>query len=174
VPEGAETCEKCGSKMSVRQGRWGSFLACEKYPECKNTKKIRKDKEGKVVLHQDTVLDETCPECQSKLVEKHGRFGKFAACSNYPTCKYIKKETLETPCPKCGKALSKRFSKSRKVFYGCTAYPECDFLSWDKPVAGACEKCGAKYLVEKRSKGEEVRIACGAKGCKGHGKAAAG
>jgi len=172
VPEGAETCEKCGSKMAVRTGKWGPFLACEKYPECKNTKKIRKDKEGKIVLHQDLVLDELCPECKSKLVQKHGRYGKFVACSNYPACKYIKKDLLEVPCPKCGKPLSKRFSKSRKVFYGCTAYPACDFLSWDKPVGGSCDLCGATYLVEKR-RGESVSIACGTKGCKGPVKAAA-
>jgi len=166
VPKGAEVCEKCGHKMAVKQGRFGAFLACENYPACKNTKKIRRGKEGKVVLQKDEVLAEKCPQCQSPLVKKHGRYGAFVACSNYPACKYIKKETIEAPCPKCGKPLTKRFSKNRKVFYGCTGYPKCDFLSWDKPVAGACDICQSPYLVEKR-RGAEVAIACPTKGCKG-------
>jgi DNA topoisomerase-1 len=166
VPKGAEVCEKCGHKMVMKQGRFGAFLACENYPACKNTKKIRRDKEGKAVVHQDELLAEKCPECKSPLVKKHGRYGAFVACSNYPKCKYIKKEALEIPCPKCGKPLAKRFSKSRKVFYGCTGYPACDFLSWDKPVKGSCDICGSPYLVEKR-RGAEATTACPTKGCKG-------
>ncbi len=176
VPEGAETCEKCGHKMVVKQGRFGAFLACENYPACKNTKRIRRDKEGKVVLHKDEVLAEKCPQCHSSLVKKQGRYGAFVACSNYPACKYIKKETIEAPCPKCGKPLSKRFSKNRKIFYGCTGYPKCDFLSWDKPVKGTCDLCRSSYLVEKR-RGAEAVIACPTKGCKGpthHAKTQAG
>ncbi len=171
VPQGSETCEKCGNRMAVKQGRFGAFLACENYPACKNTKKIRRDKEGKVVVHQDEALDEKCPECGAHLLKKHGRYGAFVACSNYPKCKYIKKETLDAPCPKCGKPLAKRFSKSRKVFYGCTAYPACDFVSWDKPVKGACGVCGSAYLVE-RKRGDSVTVSCPTKGCRGPAKAA--
>ena len=69
-------------------------------------------------------------------MKKHGRFGPFVACSNYPKCTYIHRETADVPCPKCGKALAKRFTKRRKVFYGCVGYPKCDFVTWDKPIAG--------------------------------------
>ncbi len=152
VPEEVATCEKCGSKMVVKQGRFGPFLACGNYPACKNTKKLKKDPAGKVVVATDEVLDEKCPQCGSPMVKKSGRYGPFVACSNYPTCKYIKRDTLELPCPKCGQPLVKRFSKRRKAFYGCTAYPKCDFVSWTKPIPGRCPLCDNDYLVEKHKK----------------------
>lgn len=101
---------------------------------------------------------ETCPECGSDLVIRNGRYGKFTACSNYPTCKYIKKEEKETKeladCPKCeGKILEKRTRKG-KFFYGCSNYPKCDFASWYKPTGEKCPKCDS-LLVEKKDK-----IAC--------------
>ncbi len=164
VPEEHKTCEKCGGAMTVRQGRFGPFLACENYPACKTTIKLRRSKEGKVVAAKDEVLDEKCPECGNSLVKKQGRYGPFVACSNYPTCKYIQKETVEVPCPKCGKPLAKRFTKSRKVFYGCTGYPECDFVSWSKPLPGPCPLCGSPYLVERRGRSGASK-ACPAKGC---------
>jgi DNA topoisomerase-1 len=165
VPEGAKTCEKCGSPMAVRQGRYGAFLACERYPECKYTLKIRKDKSGSVVVARDEPLEEKCPECGSNLVKKHGRYGPFVACSNYPTCKYIQKDTVETPCPKCGKPLAKRFTKRRKLFYGCTGYPKCDFISWSKPLPEPCPTCGSPYLIERQTKSGPVK-ACPEKACK--------
>ncbi len=98
---------------------------------------------------------ETCPECGSDLVIRNGRYGKFTACSNYPTCKYIKKEEKETKeladCPKCdGKILEKRTRKG-KFFYGCSNYPKCDFASWYKPTGANCPKCES-LLVEKKDK----------------------
>lgn len=98
---------------------------------------------------------ETCPECGSDLVIRNGRYGKFTACSNYPTCKYIKKEEREVTeladCPKCdGKILEKRTRKG-KFFYGCSNYPKCDYASWYKPTGEKCPKC-ASLLVEKKDK----------------------
>lgn len=165
VPEGAGTCDKCGKSMTVRQGRFGAFLACEDYPTCKGTKKLRRAKDGSLKVAQDLMLDETCPDCGSRLVQKQGRYGPFVACSNYPTCTYIKREGPDVPCPKCGKPLAKRFTKGRKVFYGCTAYPKCDFVSWAKPLPGPCPTCGSAYLVEKK-KGESSVKACPVKGCR--------
>jgi DNA topoisomerase-1 len=164
VPEDAKVCDKCGSPMTIRQGRYGSFLACERYPECKNTLKLRRSKEGKVVVARDEVLSEKCPECGSALVKKQGRYGPFVACSNYPKCKYIQKDSAQVPCPKCGKALTRRFTKRRKAFYGCTGYPACDFISWDKPVTGPCPRCQSPHLLEKR-KGDQVFKACPNKEC---------
>ena len=98
---------------------------------------------------------EICPECGSPLVVRNGRYGEFVACSNYPACKYIKKEHPEEvvvmDCPECdGKIVEKRTRKG-KIFYGCQNYPKCKFASWDKPVAGKCPNCGS-YLVEKNGK----------------------
>lgn len=98
---------------------------------------------------------ETCPECGSDLVIRNGRYGKFTACSNYPTCKYIKKEEQQVEelaaCPKCdGKIVAKRTRKG-KYFYGCSNYPKCDFASWYKPTGENCPKC-ANLLVEKKDK----------------------
>ena len=98
---------------------------------------------------------EVCPECGSPLVVRNGRYGEFVACSNYPTCKYIKKEKQEEvvvmDCPLCdGKIIEKKTRKG-KIFYGCQNYPKCKFASWDKPVSGKCPECG-NYLVEKNGK----------------------
>lgn len=100
---------------------------------------------------------ELCPNCGSPLVIKQSKYGKFTACSNYPTCKYIKsnkeeKEVKEIiPCPKCdGKILEKK-TKRGKIFYGCSNYPKCDFASWDKPIEEKCPNCNGT-LTEKKDK----------------------
>jgi DNA topoisomerase-1 len=154
APEVAEqTCEKCGKPMAVKRGRFGFFLACTGYPECRNTKKIVM-KEGLAHAVQDKVLDEKCPECGNHLVIKHGRYGEFTACSNYPMCKYVKKETIGIPCPEkgCTGEIVVRRTRRRKVFYGCSRYPDCKFTAWDKPVAEPCPNCGSPILLEKLSK----------------------
>jgi len=93
----------------------------------------------------DEVSDVVCDKCGAMMVYKMGRFGKFLACPNFPECRNTKPivEKLDVPCPKCGAALLKRKSKRGKPFYGCEKYPECDFVSWDKPVAEKCPKCGS-------------------------------
>lgn len=96
---------------------------------------------------------ETCPECESDLVIRKGKYGEFTACSNYPTCKYIKKEekTVESiiDCPKCGKEIIEKRTRKGKIFYGCTGYPNCDFASWYKPTKEICPKCGG-IMIEKK------------------------
>jgi DNA topoisomerase-1 len=148
----AETCEKCGKPMAVKRGRFGYFLACTGYPECRNTKKIIM-KEGQATAVTDQVLDEKCPECGGNLVIKHGRYGPFTACSNYPKCRYIKKQTLGIACPEkgCTGEIVVRRAK-RGTFYGCSRYPECKFTSWEKPVNQPCPECGSPVLFEKFDK----------------------
>ena len=97
---------------------------------------------------------ETCPECGSDLVIRKGRYGEFVACSNYPSCKYIKKEEKKIvevmDCPLCdGKIIEKKTRKG-KIFYGCSNYPKCNFASWDKPTGEMCPECG-KHLVIKNN-----------------------
>lgn len=111
--------------------------------------------------------DEVCPNCGRKMLLREGRFGPFLGCSGYPECKTIVniKKTVGVTCPKCGKGeVLQRVSKKRKTFYGCERYPDCDFVSWDKPVVEKCPQCGG-MMVEKitRAKGREVR--CTAEGC---------
>lgn len=98
---------------------------------------------------------EVCPECGSSLVIRKGRYGEFTACSNYPECKYIKKDVVEVKeimdCPECGGKIVEKTTRKGKIFYGCNNYPKCKFASWDKPTGGVCPECG-KILVEKNGK----------------------
>jgi DNA topoisomerase-1 len=161
--EGAdEACEKCGSKMVLKKGRFGKFLACSAYPECKNTKKIAINHEGKIETKKDKILEEKCPNCGEALVLKHGRFGEFTACSNYPTCKFIKQKETGVKCPEdgCEGLVVEKRGKRRRVFYGCSNYPKCNFVIWNKPVDEKCPECGAAFLVEKVSKKTGPTLHC--------------
>ena len=95
---------------------------------------------------------ESCPECGNPLVVRKGKYGEFVACSNYPNCKYIKKEEVKVveicDCPNCSGKIIERKSRKGKVFYGCNNYPKCKTAYWDKPIGEACPECG-KMLVEK-------------------------
>src|SRR5713226_3265686 len=138
-------CEKCGKPLVIKWGKHGSFIACTGYPECKTTRPI-----GGVQRKSDVPLDEKCPQCGNNLVVKFGRFGEFTACSNYPTCKYVKQKTVGVKCPECSEGeVVERRSKRGKTFYGCSRYPECNFVTWAKPVAEKCPDCGSPYLLEK-------------------------
>jgi DNA topoisomerase I len=165
VPE--QTCEKCGKPMAVKRGRFGYFLACTGYPECRNTKKIIM-KEGAAHAVGDEPLEEKCPECGNHLVKKHGRYGEFIACSNYPACKYVKRQTLGIACPEkgCTGEIVVRRTKRGKTFYGCSRYPECKFTAWDKPVAEPCPNCGSPILLEKNNKKSGPVRYCPNEACK--------
>lgn len=156
-----EYCENCGRPMVLKKGRFGTFLACTGYPDCKTTKQI-----GGTQKKADVKLDEKCPQCDSNMVQKFGRFGEFTACSNYPTCKYVKQKTIGVKCPECSEGdISERRSKKGKTFYGCTRYPDCDFVAWAKPVAEKCPDCGGSHLVEKYLKAGAF-LQCPNKECK--------
>ena len=159
-------CEKCGKMMVIKWGRNGEFLACPGYPECRNTMNFRREGDQVVPMKEEEVpTDEKCPECGAAMVMKRGRFGRFFACTRYPECKGTKSIPLGVPCPKCGSDLSERRSRRGKTFYGCTAYPKCDFVSWDKPRAEPCPLCANPWLVEKYSKRDGAFVACPNKEC---------
>ncbi|MEO5925174.1 MAG: type I DNA topoisomerase [Bryobacteraceae bacterium] len=143
--DAAEYCDNCGRPMVLKKGRFGTFMACSGYPECKTTKQL-----GAAQKPQDVPLDEECPKCQSKMVKKYGRFGEFVACSNYPTCKFVQQKTIGVKCPNCteGEIIERR-SKRGKTFFGCNQYPKCEFVAWGKPIPEACPECGGSYLIEK-------------------------
>ena len=163
----AQVCDKCGKPMAVKRSRFGYFLGCTGYPECKNTRKIVV-KEGVATALVDQQLDEKCPECGNNLAIKHGRYGQFTACSTYPECKYVKRETLGIPCPEkgCSGEIAVRKTRKGKTFYGCTRYPECKFTVWDKPVAEACPECGSPILLEKVTKKSGPIRHCPNEACK--------
>lgn len=109
---------------------------------------------GEMEKKAPTETGEICPECGNPLVIRKGKFGEFVACSNYPTCKYVKKEEKQvkeiTKCPECGGMIIERKSKRGKVFYGCSNFPKCKVATWDRPTGEICPKCG-KLMVEKNN-----------------------
>jgi len=161
-------CEKCGKPMVIKWGRMGEFLACSGYPECRNTMNFKREEDGRIapVKEEELTTDEKCPTCGAPMVVKRGRFGRFLACSRYPECKTSKPISIGVSCPKgCGGYVSERRSKRGKTFYGCSSYPKCDFVSWDRPRNEACPTCGNTYLVEKYSKKTGKFVACPNKEC---------
>ncbi|MBZ5526289.1 MAG: type I DNA topoisomerase [Acidobacteriia bacterium] len=164
-----EYCETCGKEMAIKRGLWGPFMACTGYPDCKTTRRLVA---GTKKAHvPDEPLEEKCPECQTNLVKKSGRFGQFIGCQAYPKCKYTRPITMGIKCPKCAdgefvrRGSAGKGGKGRpRVFYGCSKYPACDYTSPHMPVAEPCPKCGAAFIVEKRTKAGNFR-SCVAEGC---------
>ncbi|MEE8112594.1 MAG: type I DNA topoisomerase, partial [Acidobacteriota bacterium] len=132
------------------------------------TKKIQIDAEGKIRQHVDKILDDICPKCGKNLAVKEGRFGEFTACSDYPTCRFIRPKEVGVDCPreKCEGKVVERRSKRGKLFYGCSAYPDCEFVTWYRPVKEDCPKCGKNYLLEKTTKRDGTVHFCEDKECK--------
>jgi DNA topoisomerase-1 len=162
--EEAETCELCGKPMALKRGRFGQFLGCTGYPDCRNIRKIAK---SGAVAPAPVTLDEKCPVDGAQLVRRHGRFGEFISCSNYPKCTYIKRETTGVACPRpgCRGEIVVKKSKRGKAFYGCSEYPKCDVVYWDKPVATPCPNCKAPFILEKTTKKEGTFQYCAQEGC---------
>ncbi|HKC26209.1 MAG TPA: topoisomerase DNA-binding C4 zinc finger domain-containing protein, partial [Thermoanaerobaculia bacterium] len=162
-----QTCEECGSPMKLRTGRDGSaFLGCTAYPSCRNTVAV-KVAGGKAEAKPDLPTGEKCPACGHDLVKRHGRFGEYVACSNYPACRYRPPKPVTTTgvsCPKCksGEILVRkgRFGP----FYGCSNYPNCDRNFKARPVPKACPSCGTPYLLVRERKAGAF-YACEKEGC---------
>jgi DNA topoisomerase-1 len=156
-----ETCPECGSELLEKRGRFGKFLACSSYPDCRYTRNL--DGSGRA---EDEPANENCPTCGKPMVIKHGRFGKFIACSGYPECKTTKPVTLGIACPEpgCTGQLVERRSRKGRTFFGCSAYPNCKFVVWRRPVNEPCPKCGAAFVTERVLKNRTVR-SCAREGC---------
>ena len=143
-----EICDKCSQPMVIKTGRFGRFIACSNFPACKNTRRL--SPEGSSGDSQDQssngreqeATDEVCEKCSLPMVIKSGRFGRFLACSDYPKCKNSRPLKIGVPCPRCGGDLVQRRSKGRgRVFYGCSRYPECDFIVNQRPLEEPCPEC---------------------------------
>lgn len=170
-----EICDKCGSAMVMKTGRYGRFLACSNFPTCRNIKKTNTGLNGSGAS-DDKHLQElqekyqglACDKCGADMVVKNGKFGYFLACSAYPKCKNIKNldakggEAKDIPCPACGEGkIVKKFSR-RGAFYACNNYPNCKNAYWGEPSGDKCPDCGALMIREKTGKTK-----CSDKGC-GH------
>lgn len=157
-----EVCEKCGKPMVIKMGRFGKFLACSGYPECKNTRPLDGDNRNNGASNG---TDEKCDLCGAPMQIKRGRFGAFLGCSRYPECKGIKKIEKSTgiTCPECSKGqIVEKRSKRGKIFYACNQYPACQFALWQKPTGEKCPECGSLLVMAGRS-GE--KLMCNNKGC---------
>ena len=150
------TCGKCGHFMLRRTGKFGKYLACSNYPECQNI----------VSESEQEISAVRCPKCGENMVVKSSKFGKFLACPSYPDCKStLSMPTDEQPklvgkCPECGNAMTVRKSKKGKVYYSCSAYPSCKFMSWDIPTGDKCPECSQALVLTARG-----NIKCSNKDC---------
>jgi DNA topoisomerase-1 len=134
-----QVCEKCGKPMSIKLGRFGKFLSCTGFPDCKNARPLN----GEETPPEPT--DEVCENCGKPMIIKTGRFGKFMACSDYPECKTSRPIQIKLgfACPKCGEGeLVEKKGRTGRPFYGCNKYPACDWISWARPLPDPCEVCG--------------------------------
>ena len=167
-----EVCDKCGANMIIKTGRYGKFLACGAFPDCKNIKGLNGDKNsgGKeknedIKKLEEKYNGEKCEKCGADMAIKSGKFGPFLACTAYPNCKNIKNikennNSTGVKCPVCGKGEIVQKRSKRGIFYACDQYPDCKTAFWGKPTGEKCPDCEA-LLVE----GKEGEIKCSAKGC---------
>ena len=142
---------------------WKEVVA-KSYEPLREAIEIAKETVEKINMDEET--DEICENCGQNMVIKHGRFGKFMACKNYPECKTTRPivNKVGVTCPKCHEGdIILRKSKKGKAFYGCSNYPECDFVAWNKPTGDTCETCGS-YMIEKVTK-SETKVVCSNKDC---------
>ena len=151
---------------SVENGdvKWDELLA-EFYSDFEQTlKDAKSEMEGVKLKLKEDETDIVCEKCGRKMVGKVGRYGKFIACPGYPDCKNIKKyvEKTGTVCPKCGGDIIVKHTKTKRIFYGCSNYPECDFVSWNEPTNEKCPQCG-EVLYKK--KGKKPTLFCAKEGC---------
>ncbi len=153
-----EVCDTCGKPMTLKHGRFGKFLACSGYPECKRTRPVK----GAPDLAAPEPTDQICDTCGAPMVKKVGRFGPFLSCSRYPECKNIKsiERKIGVTCPKCkqGDIIEKR-TKKGKTFYSCNRYPDCDQAFWDKPSDEPCPTCGWPLIAKK------TKVTCSNEAC---------
>jgi DNA topoisomerase I len=155
-----EKCDKCKKPMIIKTGRFGRFLACTGYPECKSTRPIGKDGEPE----EPEETDEKCEDCGAPMQFKHGRFGKFLGCTKYPDCKGIKNIEVKSgvKCPECGKGdIIEKKSKKGRTFYACNQYPDCKTAFFAKPIDEKCPDCKSQLVY-----GPKDTYKCSSKECK--------
>jgi DNA topoisomerase-1 len=176
-----ENCPECGSQLRMRFGRFGPFIACSNYPECKYTRNLEEPAaaaNGNGAAPGEAAAEEEVPPCEScgkPMALKRSRFGTFYGCTGYPECKNLRKtgpkaeppKPTGVPCPECGKGeIEEKRSRRGKTFWSCNRYPDCKFSIWKKPVNKPCPDCGAAFLMEKVTKKAGTQYVCNTEGCK--------
>ncbi len=162
-----QICDECGSPMRLRTGRNGTvFLGCTAYPKCRNAISVA-IQGGKAEVRPDEPTGEKCPVCGGDLVKRHGRYGEYVSCANYPNCRYKppKPVTLTgVTCPECNQGQIVERRGRFGPFYGCSRYPECTRNFRARPVPKPCPKCGTAYLLVRDRKAGPFYV-CDAEGC---------
>jgi DNA topoisomerase-1 len=158
-------CPECGGELVEKFGRFGKFIACLNYPNCKYTEKSAEDqtREKEIIKQEGNENgDIICEKCGAKMEVKNGPYGMFLGCGNYPKCKNIRRieNKIGVKCPKCGGDIIQRRSKKGRLFYGCNNYPKCDFVLWAKPTGERCPKCQSLLVY-----GPKETIRCSNKEC---------
>jgi DNA topoisomerase-1 len=167
-PPSGHRCPRCGRPLALRFGRNGEFFACTGYPACRHTANPVQGPHGSVEPEgeEDAPVEDPCPECGAAMVRKRGRFGRFLACSRYPACRGARSVSIGLACPKgCGGSVTERRSRAGRAFFGCTSYPACDFVSWDRPRDGTCPDCGSAWLVDRAARSGGTYTACPNREC---------
>ena len=151
----------------IEEGKenWKQILR-DFYPGFEKTLQVAEQEIEKIDI-QDEISDVVCDQCGALMVYKMGKFGRFLACPNFPKCRNTKPllNYIDTPCPKCGKRLLEKVSRKNRKFYGCEGYPDCDFVSWDKPVSEKCPQCGSYMVEKKNARGERIHL-CSNESCR--------
>ncbi|MDP2858224.1 MAG: type I DNA topoisomerase [Bacillota bacterium] len=150
-------------KIEAGEAEWRDVIAGF-YANFSRLLKVAEERIGGFEI-KDEPTEVKCDKCGRFMVKKHGRYGEFLACPGFPECRNTRPivQELDVACPQCGGALVVRKTKKGRTFYGCSNYPACNFISWDRPLAQACPECGS-LLVEKRARGR-THIACSNKEC---------
>ena len=164
-----QVCPECGSELTIKHGKSGSFLGCGNYPNCQYTRAV--------VEHErveDTVLSGTeCPLCGHNLAVKQGRYGMFIGCTNYPDCHHIeenqKQESTNVACPSCQSKsqkglLQEKSNRFGKTFYSCDQYPKCKYVLNNEPVAQVCPQCQWPVLIKRTMANGDI-LSCPQKKC---------
>lgn len=164
-----EKCPECGKPLSIRLGKRDRFIGCTGYPDCTYTRAME-EQPDEASHDAELVVGRQCPDCGSDLKIKHGRYGKFIGCSNYPKCKHI--ESLNKPaetgveCPECNQGkIVKRQSRRGRIFFSCSRYPDCKYAIWNEPIAQACPKCAWPILTVKKTKKRGTELVCPRQTC---------
>ncbi|MFL6192830.1 MAG: type I DNA topoisomerase [Thermoanaerobaculia bacterium] len=172
-----EKCPDCGSGLLMRFGRYGPFIACSNYPDCKYTRNVEETAPAESPAAGANGAEEEVPPCEvcgKPMALKRSRFGTFYGCTGYPECKNLRKtgpkavppKPTGVPCPECGQGeIVEKRSHRGKTFWSCNRYPDCKFSLWKKPVQRDCPVCGANFLLEKVTKKNGTQYVCNTEGC---------
>lgn len=166
-----EKCPDCQKPLVIRLGKTGRFFGCTGYPECGYTRSMENpDDPASHSREPEIIAGRSCPECQSALHVKTGKYGKFIGCSSYPKCKFmeplVKPKDTGVRCPECHEGeIMERKSKRGKVFFSCSKYPTCAYALWNKPVSETCPQCHWPILTLSITKSRGTEKVCPQKNC---------